>query len=362
MIELSISIEADGSGEYSFDQAGYHESKPFLIDRDGNRFTVNTDESILSSCEGIWSLEGGILKLDITSTLAGGRIFTYTAECEKKEELSTEAVSQPVIQAPKIQTPVITPPKIQTPVIAPTKIQTPVINPPVITPPAIKTPTVSKPIRKSDAGNSEDTIENIEATDSSEEDTVTSEGVASTEDTASMRDVTSMESDASAEGVDLTQDDIDLNNEEQDAASGIATVDVDSLVVALGEDAYRTTYDVLLSGDVIQTGSKGDAAQGLQKMLISFGKDIKADGSVGRKTIAALNEVQAAFGLPETESVDARIFAQLLPRLLISTNPEQAEELLSGTMEGSAYCVSEQPLMRGRTAARRVASGHAARS
>lgn len=84
-IDLTITINPDGSGEYTFDQGGYHESNPFSISRDGNRFSVNTDESILGGCEGTWELADGILTLDITSTLPNGRTYSYTAECTKAE-------------------------------------------------------------------------------------------------------------------------------------------------------------------------------------------------------------------------------------------------------------------------------------
>lgn len=84
-IDLTVTINADGSGEYSFDQGGYHETNPFSISRDGNRFSVNTDDSILGGCEGTWELADGILTLDITSLLPNGRTYSYTAECTKSE-------------------------------------------------------------------------------------------------------------------------------------------------------------------------------------------------------------------------------------------------------------------------------------
>ena len=84
-IDLTVTINADGSGEYTFDQGGYHETNPFSISRDGNRFSVNTDDSILGECEGTWELADGILTLDITSLLPNGRTYSYTAECTKTE-------------------------------------------------------------------------------------------------------------------------------------------------------------------------------------------------------------------------------------------------------------------------------------
>ena len=101
---------------------------------------------------------------------------------------------------------------------------------------------------------------------------------------------------------------------------------------ALGEGPYRGVYEALCAGEVIQKGSKGDVAKGVQETLIAFGQNISADGSVGPKTIAALNAVQAAFGLEQTEALDAEGYARLLPRLLIAVNEGAAYDLLSGSM------------------------------
>lgn len=117
-------------------------------------------------------------------------------------------------------------------------------------------------------------------------------------------------------------------------ASEVAT---EAVLTALNDDAYRATYDALLAGEVIQKGSKGETARGVQQTLVAFGQDIAVDGNVGPKTIAALNAVQAAFGLPETESLDAEGYATLLPRLLMVTNPDEADALLMGQMDAGEY-------------------------
>ena len=85
-IDLTVTIQADGTGEYIFDQAGYHENNPIAISYEGNSFTVDTDESMLGGCEGTWSLEDGVLILDITSTLPGGSTYSYIAELTKAVE------------------------------------------------------------------------------------------------------------------------------------------------------------------------------------------------------------------------------------------------------------------------------------
>ena len=91
-IDLTATINADGSGEYTFDQGGYHESYPFTITSADSRFSVDIPAtSQLDSVDGTWVLENGVLKLDITSTFTGGGSYSYTAECEKvnKEEDDT---------------------------------------------------------------------------------------------------------------------------------------------------------------------------------------------------------------------------------------------------------------------------------
>ncbi len=126
----------------------------------------------------------------------------------------------------------------------------------------------------------------------------------------------------------------EVSEEEEPATGAIGGVDVDEVLDALGEDVYRDTYKALLAGETIAKGSKGDAAKGVQQTLVAFGQDIAVDGSVGPRTIAALNAVQAAFGLEQTESLDASQFAALLPRLLIVTDPDGADGLMYGRLDG----------------------------
>ena len=118
-------------------------------------------------------------------------------------------------------------------------------------------------------------------------------------------------------------------------ASGEASVD--DVLAALNDDAYRATYDALLAGEVIQKGSKGETARGVQQTLVAFGQDIAVDGNVGPKTIAALNAVQAAFGLEQTEALDAAGYAALLPRLLVTADPDAADALLMGQTDAGEY-------------------------
>ena len=83
-IDLTIHVEEDGTGKYMFDQAGYHESYPFTLSREGKRFSVDVPAtSQLGSVDGTWEVEDDVLKLDITSTFTSGGSYSYNAECKR---------------------------------------------------------------------------------------------------------------------------------------------------------------------------------------------------------------------------------------------------------------------------------------
>lgn len=87
-IDLSAEINADGTGSYVFEQAGYRESYPFSISNEENTFTVDipkNNQLSISECGGTWKLEDGKLILDIKTTFANGGSYSYTAECVKED-------------------------------------------------------------------------------------------------------------------------------------------------------------------------------------------------------------------------------------------------------------------------------------
>ena len=150
-IDLTVRINPDGTGDYAFAQGDYTESYPFTVDYAGSSFSVSipADNQLgISACDGTWALEGGRLNLDIATTFANGRVFSYRAECEKveAEETASETASGipgvPAIVAP-VPTPYI-PPVINPP---PVINVPPVINPPPVinVPPAINPPVVVPP-------------------------------------------------------------------------------------------------------------------------------------------------------------------------------------------------------------------------
>lgn len=124
--------------------------------------------------------------------------------------------------------------------------------------------------------------------------------------------------------------------EPENAEATAGEAPVEGVLDALGEDAYRAAYRALSEGSVIRSGSRGDVAWSVQQTLIAFGQQIEADGSIGPRTLGALNAVQRAFGLDETEALDAAGYARLLSRLLILTDEETARGLLEGAL-GDEY-------------------------
>jgi hypothetical protein len=85
-ISLEINVNADGTGEYKFEQAGYEESYPFILESDSERFSVNIspDNQLgINACEGTYAYANGVLTLRITTTFSSGRQFEYVAECLK---------------------------------------------------------------------------------------------------------------------------------------------------------------------------------------------------------------------------------------------------------------------------------------
>lgn len=105
---------------------------------------------------------------------------------------------------------------------------------------------------------------------------------------------------------------------------------MNNVLNALGNGVYRTTYEALQGGETIKNGSYGATAKGVQQTLADFGENISADGSVGSKTIEALQHVQKSFGIGKTDKVDAYVYERLLVRLLLMKDQEAAGEILLG--------------------------------
>ena len=97
-IDLTAVISADGTGEYTFEQAGYVESFPFTLSYTDNTFSVDLPAtSMMTGVEGTWEIRDGKLLLDITSTFINGRTYSYNAECEK-EQAAAPAAEVPAVE------------------------------------------------------------------------------------------------------------------------------------------------------------------------------------------------------------------------------------------------------------------------
>jgi hypothetical protein len=87
-ISLDVLIDADGTGSYTFEQAGYVESYPFKLANDAESFYVDipADNRLdISACEGTYIYENNVLTLHIVTAFASGRQFEYTANCTKAD-------------------------------------------------------------------------------------------------------------------------------------------------------------------------------------------------------------------------------------------------------------------------------------
>ena len=115
---------------------------------------------------------------------------------------------------------------------------------------------------------------------------------------------------------------VDVDAPDVPRVTADAPAQLESALAAMGVTDYPALRDALGSGEAMGDGSRGDAARGLQQLLVAFGQNIKADGIVGPKTLAALNAVQAQYELPQTDRLDAEGLATLLPLLLMNGQDE----------------------------------------
>jgi len=129
----------------------------------------------------------------------------------------------------------------------------------------------------------------------------------------------------------------DSADDNTSAPAPVETGFASEILNALNDDLFKDTYRALSEGELIQSGSYSSAVKGLQQTLNAFGQNLGVDGSAGSRTISALNEVQKAFGLEETDTLDADGYAKLLSALLLLENPESAAKLLPENMSMKQY-------------------------
>ena len=130
------------------------------------------------------------------------------------------------------------------------------------------------------------------------------------------------------------------------AADGMAGV-----LDKLDKNSYRTAYESLLEGEILEKGAENNTAKALQRVLKAFGQDVSTDGKAGSGTFKELNKVQNRYGMEPTDYVDAEVFAELLCALLVYQEGEDAEEavLEAGLPEGEYYyCLARKQASDGR--------------
>ena len=122
------------------------------------------------------------------------------------------------------------------------------------------------------------------------------------------------------------------------ASGALAESDVsaEQMLNVYGDQDLSATYTYLQGGGALESGSRGEAAMGLQRVLIALGQPITADGIIGGQTIAALQRAQREYGLTETEAVDSSAFMDLLIRALAVKDLASAEAFLESLPLGEA--------------------------
>ena len=209
-IELTVILNPDGTGSYTFEQGGYVESYPITVGHADGTFEADIPKDNLlgiTSCGGTYELKDETLCLAIETGFSTGRVYRYTAECARTA-------------SPELP-----------------------------------------------------------------------------EEETAMRDPI------------LAQ-----------------------VIEALGEGPWEETLAALEGGEVLERNTRSDTVLGLQKTLNEFGQGLTLENRMNSRTIKALNTVQAAFGLKQTEKLDAEGYAQLLIRLLAYLDDEEADSILRGSM------------------------------
>ena len=246
--------------------------------------------------DAVWLYPDGKEEGAVLLWTAGDPVPEAEADDTAAEAEADETAAAPA-SVPAFNPPVITPPVITPPVITP-----PVITPPVITPPIVP-PVVVPPV-------------------------LTSQGTAS----SSAEAAEPTEAPTEAPTPEPTEEPTPEPTEAPTPVPTPVKPDTEAILDALGVEAYRTAYAAMQAGEVVQKGSKGDAALGVQQLLAALGQDISADGNAGPRTIAAIQATQTAFALPATGYVDAPTFEKLLARALVLKDADTAEELLAEGM------------------------------
>ncbi|MCL2804135.1 MAG: hypothetical protein FWD29_09345 [Micrococcales bacterium] len=87
-ISLSFTIEAGGTGQYSFEQGGYSESYSFMLEAQTETFSVQIPQNNtlgITQIQGTYEYSNGTLTLHVQTTFKNGRVFEYTVPCKRTD-------------------------------------------------------------------------------------------------------------------------------------------------------------------------------------------------------------------------------------------------------------------------------------
>ncbi|MCL2146418.1 MAG: hypothetical protein FWH52_01300 [Synergistaceae bacterium] len=85
-INLSFSVNEDGTGTYTFEQSGYLEKYDFFLKVESETFSVQIPEGNklgIATCGGTYTYADGVLTLGVQTIFANGRVFEYTVPCQR---------------------------------------------------------------------------------------------------------------------------------------------------------------------------------------------------------------------------------------------------------------------------------------
>lgn len=85
-IDLTFTVNLDGTGRYTFEQSGYRESYDFAMEASSSTFSLKIPEGNklqIVSCEGTYQYTNDVLKLDVCTTFANGRQYAYSVPCQR---------------------------------------------------------------------------------------------------------------------------------------------------------------------------------------------------------------------------------------------------------------------------------------
>lgn len=103
-----------------------------------------------------------------------------------------------------------------------------------------------------------------------------------------------------------------VSAEELQQQTELFSIQTPELYTAFPQLELESLYRYVSEGNTLGKGCEAEYGKSMQSLLNLLGRDIQVDGAVGSKTIEALNRVQYAIGVPETEAMDITTLDALL--------------------------------------------------